>query len=179
MGEIKEIIPCIADSEKLRVTGRVNVSFSTEIMPYVAHLIPNSGYNKKLGWISYKKGVKIITIHSDGYVAMTHVKDKPEALQILKEIEEVVEEAHLKRDQIDLSKPRERVSISPMEIYSYLPKTNCKECGEQTCMAFTVKLLNGEIDIKACKPLFREEKYAGIREALQGLLTYAGLDLDF
>lgn len=31
MGEIKEIIPCIADSEKLRVTGRVNVRFSTEI----------------------------------------------------------------------------------------------------------------------------------------------------
>ncbi|TDA25500.1 MAG: tRNA CCA-pyrophosphorylase, partial [Archaeoglobi archaeon] len=24
--------------------------------------------------------------------------------------------------------------LTPMEIYKLLPKTNCKKCGEQTCM---------------------------------------------
>jgi len=46
------------------------------------------------------------------------------------------------------------------------------------CMAFAVKLLNGEIDIKNCKPLFREKKYAGIREALIGLLSAAGFEVE-
>ncbi len=69
MAEIKETLPCIADPKKIRVIGRINVKEDfKEMMPYVAWLIPNSAYNKKMGWISFKKGVRIITIHSDGFV---------------------------------------------------------------------------------------------------------------
>ncbi|MDL5504024.1 MAG: (Fe-S)-binding protein, partial [Candidatus Methanoperedens sp.] len=25
---------------------------------------------------------------------------------------------------------------SPLQVYKYLPQTNCAECGETTCMAF-------------------------------------------
>ncbi len=45
-------------------------------------------------------------------------------------------------------------------------------------MAFAVKLLNGEIDVKACKPIFKEKKYAGIREALIALLTSADFEIE-
>ncbi|RLG45420.1 MAG: hypothetical protein DRN92_06785 [Thermoproteota archaeon] len=33
-------------------------------------------------------------------------------------------------------------TISPTDVYKYLPRTNCGECGETTCMAFAVKLVN-------------------------------------
>lgn len=179
MAEIKEILPCIADPKKIRVIGRINVKEDfKEMIPYVAWLIPNSAYNKKMGWITFKKGMRIITIHSDGFVTMTQIKDENEAMEILKEIEQIVNKAYERKDEIDLSKPREKVTVSVMDVYNYLPKTNCKECGEQTCMAFAVKLLNGEKDIKDCKPLFREKKYAGIREALIGLLTAAGFEIE-
>lgn len=45
-------------------------------------------------------------------------------------------------------------------------------------MAFAVKLLNGEKDIKECKPLFEDRKYMGIRETLISLLLSAGYDLE-
>jgi len=45
-------------------------------------------------------------------------------------------------------------------------------------MAFAVKLLNGEKDIKDCKPLFEERKYMGIRETLIALLSAAGYDIN-
>lgn len=178
MAEIKEILPCIANSQKYRIVGKIEIKEDfVEMMPYIAWLIPNSSYSKKNGWISFKKGVRIITIHSDGFVTMTQTKDEKEAMETLREIEKKVEEAYKKKSEIDLSKPKEKISITAMDVYNYLPKTNCKECEEQTCMAFAVKLLNGEKDIKDCKPIFREKKYAGIREGLLGLLAAAGFDV--
>ncbi|AAB89016.1 MULTISPECIES: (Fe-S)-binding protein [Archaeoglobus] len=175
--EIKEVLPCIADPKKLRVIGRVDGNFPA-VMPYLARLIPNASYNEKRGWISFKKGQRIITIHEDGFVAMTQIKDEDEAKSILGEIEQKAQEAWEKRNKIDLSKPLEKTVVSPFDVYNYLPKTNCKRCGEQTCMAFAVKLLNGEVDIKACKPLFEDKKYEGLRETLIGMLVAAGYDLE-
>jgi acetyl-CoA decarbonylase/synthase complex subunit gamma len=43
--------------------------------------------------------------------------------------------------------------LSPIEIYKYLPKTNCKECGETNCMAFAAKLVNKEATLQECLPL--------------------------
>ncbi len=43
--------------------------------------------------------------------------------------------------------------LSPIEIYKYLPKTNCKECGETNCMAFAAKLVNREASLQECLPL--------------------------
>lgn len=38
-----------------------------------------------------------------------------------------------------------------------LPKTNCKECGEENCMAFATKLVNRELALEQCKPLLKKE----------------------
>jgi len=109
---------------------------------------------------------------------MTNIKDEREAMEILKDIEEKAKEAWEKREQIDISKPIKRTVVSVLDVYNYLLKTNCKECGEQTCMALAVKLLNGEKDIRDCKPLFRERKYTSIREVLVGMLVAAGYDVN-
>ncbi len=167
--ELREILPCVADPTKLRAIGKVDVRDFRRVMPYLARLIPGATYSERDEWISFKKGQKIITVYGDGFVTMAYIRDKMEAMEILKDIEEKARKAWEKREQIDISKPVKR-AVSPLDVYSYLPKTNCRECGEQTCMAFAVKLLNGEKDIRDCKPLFREKKYAGIREALADML---------
>ncbi|RLI82748.1 tRNA CCA-pyrophosphorylase [Archaeoglobales archaeon] len=74
--------------------------------------------------------------------------------------------------------------ITPMEIYKWLPKTNCKKCGEATCMSFAFKLLNREKKLEDCTPLFEEKKYEKQREKLIELLkpleeaTETGLIVD-
>ena len=42
-----------------------------------------------------------------------------------------------------------------MDIYKLLPKTNCKECGLPTCMAFALALVKGEKHPKDCPPLLK------------------------
>jgi len=50
-----------------------------------------------------------------------------------------------------------KAEISPIDIYKFLPKTNCGECGERTCMAFATKLASREARLKDCPPLLKPE----------------------
>lgn len=56
-----------------------------------------------------------------------------------------------------------------MELYKFLPQTNCKKCGK-TCMAFALELLQGKVKISDCTPLIEETKYKEKYEALKELL---------
>ncbi len=47
--------------------------------------------------------------------------------------------------------------LSPIQIYSLLPRTNCGECGETNCMAFAAKLVNREATLEECPPLLTPE----------------------
>jgi acetyl-CoA decarbonylase/synthase complex subunit gamma len=64
------------------------------------------------------------------------------------------------------------MDLSPVEIYMLLPKTNCKECNEENCMAFAVKLVNREVSIECCTPIV-DEKYKDSFEKIRKLLAPA------
>jgi len=49
--------------------------------------------------------------------------------------------------------------LSPIDVYMLLPKTNCKKCGLENCMAFATKLVNREIALELCTPLLEEKQY--------------------
>ncbi len=59
--------------------------------------------------------------------------------------------------------------LTVMELYQLLPKTNCKKCGESTCMAFAVALLSRKRKIAECTPIL-EENFKKQREKLEALL---------
>ena len=59
--------------------------------------------------------------------------------------------------------------VTPLEIYNYLPKTNCKECEEQGCFPFAVKLSNGEKTLKECPPI-NGVQYAENKSRLERML---------
>lgn len=59
--------------------------------------------------------------------------------------------------------------ISVFDIYEYLPHTNCKNCGENNCMAFAEKLLNGTKNIGGCSAI-REDVFEEKRKELIELL---------
>ncbi len=60
--------------------------------------------------------------------------------------------------------------LSPIDIYKLLPKINCKECGEENCMAFATKIVNREVNVDQCPPLLKKEHakaYAQLKEMLK------------
>ncbi|MGD6934777.1 MAG: acetyl-CoA decarbonylase/synthase complex subunit gamma [Candidatus Bathyarchaeia archaeon] len=56
-----------------------------------------------------------------------------------------------------MSQKAEKKELSPIDIYKLLPKTNCKECGFENCMAFATKIVAREVNIDLCKPLAKPE----------------------
>jgi acetyl-CoA decarbonylase/synthase complex subunit gamma len=60
--------------------------------------------------------------------------------------------------------------LSPIDVYKLLPRTNCKECGEENCMAFATKVVNREVSIEKCPPLLtkeHEKAYRQLKEMLK------------
>jgi acetyl-CoA decarbonylase/synthase complex subunit gamma len=60
--------------------------------------------------------------------------------------------------------------LSPLDVYKLLPRTNCKQCGEENCMAFATKLVNREVPLDKCTPLLtkeHEKSYAQLKELLK------------
>jgi hypothetical protein len=40
--------------------------------------------------------------------------------------------------------------LTPMHLYKLTPKTNCKECGFETCLAFSTQVIVGQADLDLC-----------------------------
>ncbi len=52
------------------------------------------------------------------------------------------------------------MALTGLEIYKLLPKTNCKECGFPTCLAFALKLAAKSAELSACPRVSDEGKAA-------------------
>ena len=52
------------------------------------------------------------------------------------------------------------MALTGLEIYKLLPKTNCKECGFPTCLAFGMKLAAKQAELSACPYVSDEAKQA-------------------
>jgi len=52
------------------------------------------------------------------------------------------------------------MALTGLEIYKLLPKTNCKECGFPTCLAFAMKLSQKQAELSACPYVSEEAKEA-------------------
>ncbi|WP_290597611.1 MULTISPECIES: acetyl-CoA decarbonylase/synthase complex subunit gamma [unclassified Archaeoglobus] len=60
---------------------------------------------------------------------------------------------------------------SPLEVYNYLPRTNCGECGFDTCMSFAAHVLDRSVSVLDCKPLVEDaQKDAKVKKKLDELL---------
>lgn len=69
------------------------------------------------------------------------------------------------------------MALTGIQIFKLTPKKNCKECGCPTCMAFSMKVAQGSVQVSAC-PYMSEEALAQLSEAtappMRSILIGAG-----
>ena len=56
------------------------------------------------------------------------------------------------------------MALKGLDIFKLTPKTNCKDCGNATCMAFSMKVAQGAIELNKC-PHLSEEALATLGDA--------------
>ncbi len=165
--EVRQLLPCIADTSKFRIIARLEPGLGGALK-LLEPIFPRARYSEKIGALIIQKGNILITLYSTGNATMTMIGSKDEANAILKSLKETINEAIAKGVT---PVPREKVKVDHMEIFKYLPKTDCKICGEQSCYSFAVRLVGGETSLEKCTPLL-EPRFATNLETLRALREY-------
>jgi ArsR family metal-binding transcriptional regulator len=166
------VAPCIADETKIRLIAYFSRDIS-EILPYFNATIKGASYNKNAPTLTYAKGRRMINLYNIK-VAIAKADDIIDAWNVLNEIKEIINKTYQNRDKI---KPNyeEKIKVTALQIYSWLPKTNCKACGEATCLAFAVKLLQGEQKLSKCVPLSTESRFVENKKIMQEMAEALGV----
>ncbi len=167
IAEIRQLLPCIADKTRFRIIAKFSPPLGGALK-LLEPLFPRARYSEKIGALIIQRGTILITIYSSGNVTMTMIKSEAEAKETLEGLKNTINEAIVKGVT---PVPREKVKVDHMEIYEYLPKTDCKICGEQSCYSFAIRLIGRETTLDKCTPLL-ETKYATNIEHLRALMEY-------
>jgi ArsR family metal-binding transcriptional regulator len=165
--EVRQLLPCIADPSKFRVIANMAPPLGG-ILKVLEPLFPRGDYSNKKDSLIVQKGEIVTTIYGSGKVSMRMIKNEDEAREELESLRNTINEA-ISKGVVPV--PREKVRVNLMEIYKYLPQTNCGKCGEQGCYTFAIRLMAGQITLGKCISL-KEPEYAINQEHLQVLAGY-------
>ena len=171
--KITRTLPCLADPEKIRVIAEISDEIH-EVFPYLNAILKGCIYNHPALTLTIKKDGKLFTLHAH-HITLAKIEDEKEAEEILKWLQDLINETYEKRDQIEPNYSM-AAELKALDIFKLLPGTNCKKCGELTCLAFAVKLVGKDTEITKCDPLF-SEKYQAKKDVLIELLQAAGHEI--
>jgi ArsR family metal-binding transcriptional regulator len=124
-------------------------------LPYLNSVLGGFEYIPDPPSVTFKAQGKLITVHGRK-IAVNALRDEAEARKIVAWLRREINDAWDNRDSIT---PKYEGASRPqlIEILKLLPKTNCRECGEPTCMVFAAKVAEGAKGIEVCTPLESEK----------------------
>ena len=127
-----------------------------QVLPYLNAKLGGDQYLKDPPSLTFKNRGKLITLHPQ-MIAINALRDEAEADKILEWLMGEINDTWEKRDEIEpsfetLEKPK------VLEILKLLPKTNCKECGQPTCMVFAAQVAEGGRGPEDCPVLDEEDR---------------------
>lgn len=173
---IKNIRPCIATEGKVRILMQLDAPLEEVIGSLVSMYPPGKiNYVEKKKILTLSIFSRLITLYPSGKVTMNKTLDKEDAIEIITDVMKTINQVYDNLESAEDSKTTAKVEspdiskIGPMDIYNCLPQTDCEECGEKTCMAFSFKVLSGEKALDECLP-FQEPWHQDKVQCLEKLL---------
>ncbi len=104
-------------------------------LPYLNAVLSGDTYIKDPPSVTFKTQGKLITVHALK-IAVNALRGEAEAHHILEWLKEEINNAWKNREKI-VPKYDGKAKPHILEIYKLLPKTNCRRCGQPTCMMFS------------------------------------------
>jgi ArsR family metal-binding transcriptional regulator len=155
-------LPCLAEPGRIIVIGRPSQPLN-DALPYLATLPDVIVYNPATCTVTFRRQHGFMTLYSDK-VYITQVKDVEEGLQLLKALTDAINATWAHRAEL-VAVATARSAPRLLDIWALLPQTNCKQCGEATCMAFAAALLQHNRLISDC-PILDSNPFFEDRQAI-------------
>ena len=164
---LTRMLPCLAEPGKIIVIGKPDRTLEDAI-PYLATLPGIIAYNPDQCTLTFRRQPGFLTVQRD-QVYITQVKDIQEGLELLTALTESINSVWEHRQELVAVMTAKRTP-RPLDVWSLLPQTNCKQCGELTCMAFAVGLLQQNRTLDECPVLASDPEFTDRRVALDTIL---------
>ena len=164
---LTRILPCLAEPGKIIVIGKPSRSLD-EALPYLATLPGVIAFNPETLTLTFRRQPGFLTLYADK-VYITQVKDSDEGLELLKALVDAVNATWEKRAEL-VAITAARRAPRWLDIWSLLPQTNCKQCGEATCMAFAAGLLQQTRELTECLPIASDPTFVDRRATLEAMM---------
>ncbi len=161
--KVVETSPCLADERLFKAITKASVSLK-EILPYLNAIVKKPNYQPSSSSLIFKHGIVGFTLQ-DTNINITRFANMTELYEILDWIKDLINDTYERRSEIEPNHKARKI-VPVLNIYKLLPKKNCKECGEQSCMAFAAKLNKLDAEVDDC-PLFQKSEYADLRQKLK------------
>ena len=161
---------CEPGAEYWNATARFADDISA-VFPYLNAVQTDVIYSPGANQITWRFRDHAVACKSNE-ITISNLPDRDTATIEMEKIVAEINRIWMDRENITpRHKPRKR--LVAMEVYQFLPQTNCKLCGEPTCFAFASKVTVGEAAIQACTPLFDDEQYTEKRQSVEDMLAEA------
>jgi len=164
---LTKTLPCLAQPGKIIVIGKPSRSL-VDVLPYLAALPDVIAFNPEADTLTFRRPHGFLTLYADK-IYITQVKDTEEGLELLAMLKDAINATWEHREKL-VAVTQRRCAPRPLDVYTLLPQTNCKQCGEATCMAFAFALLQRNRDVSECLPLFDDVAFTDQRAALEAIL---------
>jgi ArsR family metal-binding transcriptional regulator len=104
------------------------------VLPYLNAVLGGDSYIKDPPSVTFKSQGKLITVHAHK-IAVNALRDEAEAHAVIEWLKKEINDAWKNRATIT---PKYDGKSKPhlLDVYKLLPKTNCRKCGQPTCMMF-------------------------------------------
>ncbi len=163
-----KILPCLAEPGKIIVIGEPSRKLD-DILPYLATLPNVISYNPEACTLTLRRQPGFISLYSEkAYI--TKVTDTEEGLQLFKALVDAINATWDHREELVAMTARKHAP-RPLDIWTLLPQTNCKQCGEATCMAFACNLLLQERTLEECLPLYSDQTFTERQATLRAMIN--------
>ncbi len=160
-------VPCLAEPGKIIVIGSPSRDLG-DVLPYLATLPNIITYNPDAQTLTFRRPRGFLTLYSDK-VVFTQVDHVEQGLELLAALVDAINATWVQRHELTaITRPRR--APRPLDVWALLPQSNCKLCGELTCMAFAFALLQQQRDVSECAPLAEDATFADRRVTLEALL---------
>lgn len=141
---------CHAEHESLHCFAHLDQNIA-EALPYLNAELDADSFVADPPSLTLKWYGKLVTIHADK-IAVNALADEDEADRILLLLQSEINDIWERRAEIT---PRFKSKDRPQvfEVLRRLPRTNCRECGQPTCMVFATLVTQGAKGPEDCPPL--------------------------